>query len=111
MGVIEEGRRPYVVTIPADEAKGGSGGGGGSSVILTVPMDPRIPKIRIKTRQLAQVRSFPSIHPSMHIYTFSSGYVLSSIQCRIRSAPYAYGGAGICVDVRAGRLSKSTKLA
>ncbi|CAM9453097.1 unnamed protein product, partial [Sphacelaria rigidula] len=52
VGVVEEGRRPYVVTIPADE---GTGGGGGSAVVMTVPMDPRVPKIRIKTRQLGQL--------------------------------------------------------
>lgn len=52
VSVIEEGRRPYVVTIQAEE---GLGGGGGASFVLTVPMDARVPKIRIKTRQLSKV--------------------------------------------------------
>lgn len=60
MGVVEEGRRPYVVTIPPEETAAGGGGGGGgghggSATVAAVPMDPRVPKIRIKTRQLAQV--------------------------------------------------------
>lgn len=71
VGVVEEGRRPYVVTIPADEAIGGSGGAG-SYVVLTVPMDPRIPKIRIKTRQLAQVHSFRSQLTFFYVFYFIS---------------------------------------
>lgn len=51
VGIVEEGRRPYVVTIPPEE----SVGQGGSATVAAVPMDPRVPKIRIKTRQLAQV--------------------------------------------------------
>lgn len=53
VGVVEEGRRPYVVTIPPEETAAGHGG---SATVAAVPMDPRVPKIRIKTRQLAQVR-------------------------------------------------------
>lgn len=48
-----------MVTIPAEEVSSlqvGMGAGGAGSYVLAVPMDPRIPKIRIKTRQLAQVR-------------------------------------------------------
>ncbi|CAM9312557.1 unnamed protein product, partial [Scytosiphon promiscuus] len=56
VGVVEEGRRPYVVTIPPEESMGQGGGGGSSATVATVPMDPRVPKIRIKTRQLAQAR-------------------------------------------------------
>lgn len=56
VGVMEEGRRPYVVTIPPEEAAGLGAGGGGGATVAAVPMDSRIPKIRIKTRQLAQVR-------------------------------------------------------
>lgn len=52
VGVLEEGRRPYVVTIPSEETTGQ----GGTATVAAVPMDPRVPKIRIKTRQLAQVR-------------------------------------------------------
>lgn len=54
VGVVEEGRRPYVVTIPPEEMAVGAGHGG-SATVAAVPMDPRVPKIRIKTRQLAQV--------------------------------------------------------
>lgn len=43
------------MTIPPEETTGGGGGQGGSATVGTVPMDPRVPKIRIKTRQLAQV--------------------------------------------------------
>lgn len=57
VGVIEEGRRPYVVTIPADETAGLGSGGGGMATVVAVPMDARVPKIRIKTRQLKQVPS------------------------------------------------------
>lgn len=53
---MEEGRRPYVVTIPPEETGGLGAGGGASATVAAVPMDSRIPKIRIKTRQLAQVR-------------------------------------------------------
>ena len=55
VGVVEEGRRPYVVTIPPEETGGLGAGGGAGATVAAVPMDPRIPKIRIKTRQLAQV--------------------------------------------------------
>ncbi|CAM9323899.1 unnamed protein product [Ectocarpus sp. 12 AP-2014] len=51
VGVLEEGRRPYVVTIPSEETTGQ----GGTATVAAVPMDPRVPKIRIKTRQLAQI--------------------------------------------------------
>ncbi|CAM9283256.1 unnamed protein product, partial [Ectocarpus sp. 12 AP-2014] len=51
VGVLEEGRRPYVVTIPSEEATGQ----GGTATVAAVPMDPRVPKIRIKTRQLAHI--------------------------------------------------------
>ncbi|CAM9697488.1 unnamed protein product [Pylaiella littoralis] len=51
VGVVEEGRRPYVVTIPPEETVGQ----GGSATVAAVPMDPRVPKIRIKTRQLAKI--------------------------------------------------------
>ena len=58
VGVLEEGRRPYVVTIPPEEVAGtGPVGGGAMTTVTAVPMDPRVPKIRIKTRQLAQVRA------------------------------------------------------
>lgn len=56
VGVMEEGRRPYVVTIPPEETGGFGVGGGAGATVAAVPMDARIPKIRIKTRQLAQVR-------------------------------------------------------
>ena len=55
VGVVEEGRRPYVVTIPPEVTGGLGAGGGAGATVAAVPMDPRIPKIRIKTRQLAQV--------------------------------------------------------
>lgn len=44
------------MTIPPEETVGG-GGQGGFATVAAVPMDPRVPKIRIKTRQLAQVSS------------------------------------------------------
>lgn len=59
VGVLEEGRRPYVVTIPPEERAGAGPGGGAMVTVTAVPMDPRVPKIRIKTRQLAQVRFAP----------------------------------------------------
>ncbi|CAM9652144.1 unnamed protein product [Ectocarpus fasciculatus] len=52
VGVLEEGRRPYVVTIPSEETTTEQGG---TATVAAVPMDPRVPKIRIKTRQLAQI--------------------------------------------------------
>lgn len=55
VGVMEEGRRPYVATIPPEESTGMGSSGGGMSTASVMPMDPRIPRIRIKTRQLAQV--------------------------------------------------------
>lgn len=48
-----------MVTFPAAEEPAGQasiGSGGAGTHVLAVPMDPRVPKIRIRTRQLAQVK-------------------------------------------------------
>jgi exoribonuclease R len=46
--ILQRNTRPYVCTLQLDDVKGGGGGGDFS---LVVPMDERIPKIRIRTSQ------------------------------------------------------------
>jgi exoribonuclease R len=47
--ILQRNTRPYVCTLQLDDVK--SGGGGGGDFSLVVPMDERIPKIRIRTSQ------------------------------------------------------------
>eukprot|EP00124_Ichthyophonus_hoferi_P004414 Ihof_evm1s482 gene=Ihof_evmTU1s482 len=50
VGVFQRNWRPYTACLPAIEREVGTGSGG-TQKVLVVPMDIRIPKIRISTRQ------------------------------------------------------------
>ncbi|CAM9581753.1 unnamed protein product, partial [Laminaria digitata] len=108
VGVMEEGRRPYVVTIPPEETGGLGGGGGAGATVAAVPMDPRIPKIRIKTRQLAQIsgQRLVAMVDSWDVgHVFPSGHYVASlgpvgevsseaaallVECEARFEPFSF---------------------
>lgn len=51
VGIIKRNWRPYCGTIEVPRGGGGGGGGGRQQTLFFWPMDKRIPKIRIRTRQ------------------------------------------------------------
>lgn len=76
-----------MVTIPPEERAGAGPGGGAMVTVTAVPMDPRVPKIRIKTRQLAQVRDTVLGHELHEPFIVGVAYRPGSASYSCRSGP------------------------
>eukprot|EP00741_Cyanophora_paradoxa_P011248 tig00020554_g10867.t1 len=57
VGVLQRADRAYAACLQAEDAERAAkgGGAGGTEALLAVPLDPRVPKIRIRTRQGARL--------------------------------------------------------
>ncbi|CAM9108734.1 unnamed protein product [Discosporangium mesarthrocarpum] len=116
VGVLEHGWRPYVATIPLEEGLGLVNGG--EEWAMAVPMDSRIPKIRIRTRQLAQISGKRlvvslddweehSFHPTGHYVSTLGpvGEVASEagallVECGARFDPFSFSALASLPRVR-----------